>query len=94
MLSGAVVAGRLGDMPDLGTQAFIERVALDNARCRAAIGDRKRPASGNLVNGANAVFAVHRDDLFGRASIRNQHAGKMHAHLSGKIFGYQFSPTC
>jgi hypothetical protein len=36
-----------------------------------------RPAIGNLVNGAHAVFAVDRDDLFGRASIRNQHSSKM-----------------
>jgi len=52
-----------------------------------------RPASGNLVNGVNAVFAVHRDDLFGRASICDQHPGKCTLTPSGTIFGYQFSIT-
>ena len=52
-----------------------------------------RAATGNLMNDAHAVLAVHRDDLFGRASIRNQHAGKMHTEPTGTIFGYQFSTT-
>jgi hypothetical protein len=30
-----------------------------------------RAAIGNLVNGAHAVLAIHRDDLFGRASVRS-----------------------
>jgi hypothetical protein len=64
MLSVAVVAG---------AQAFVERMALDSARHCAAVGDRMRAATGNLVNGAHAVLAVHRDDLFGQASVRNQH---------------------
>jgi hypothetical protein len=52
-----------------------------------------RAATGKLVSGAHAVLAMHRDDLFGRASIRDQHAGKMHLTPSGTIFGYQFSTT-
>jgi hypothetical protein len=52
-----------------------------------------RAATGNLVNGAHAVLAVHRYDLFGRASIRDQHAGEMHTVPIRTIFGYQFSTT-
>jgi hypothetical protein len=81
----------IGDMPDLGTQAFVERVALDNARYCAGVGDRLRAATRNRVNGAHAVFAVHRYDLSGRASIRDQRAGKMRTDPSGTILGYQFS---
>jgi hypothetical protein len=80
-------------MPDLGAQAFVERVALDNARCCAAVGDGMRATTGNLANGAypssRSIAMISSGELPSAISMR----AKCTLTPSGTIFGYQFSTT-
>jgi DNA-binding FrmR family transcriptional regulator len=80
-------------MPGVGAQASVKRVALDNARRCTAVSDRIRAATGNLVNGAHAVLAVHRYDLFGRASKRpsDQHADTVRHDIRVPALDYRAS---
>src|SRR5215472_1040431 len=68
-----------GDMTDLAAQPLIEGMTLDDAGCGATIGDRVRPAAGDLANRAHTVLAIHRYDLFRRAAVGDQHPGEMDA---------------
>jgi hypothetical protein len=93
MLSVAVVAGASA-ICRISVQAFVERVTLNDTRCGAAVGDRMRAATGNLVNGAQTVFAVHRYDLSsGELPSAISIRAKCTLTPSGMTFGYQFSTT-
>jgi hypothetical protein len=71
--------GTAGDMMDLFAQPRVELMPLHDARGGAAIGDRVRPAAGQLVDRVLSIGAIHLDDAFGRGPGRHQHAGKMDA---------------